>query len=396
MDKGVEAPPKSRVVWGLGVAIVLLLAGGFMMRFLAPRPEAVPAAGVDAAVVEVRAFVVTKERRRDRVALPAIIEAKRSVRLASETEGRVLVVSAEALDRVDAEQHLVQIDPLRARVAVERARAAVTRATSELGLAKTSLERQQSLKERAVTSESALDDASNQSRVAESSLRDARAQLEAARDDLAKKTIRAPFAGVLRSFEVEAGEYVRMGQELGELLDVSAARVILGLSDRQITTVKAGEPIELTAEAYPNRRFDGEILRVGAASDRSKKFPVEVEFDNSDGALLPGMIVRVHLDLADAQDRVFVPREALASEYGRGFVYVLKDGVAMRRDVSVRELPFDPSRVEILNGLSGGERVAVSGVRLLTDGARARVRGAPSPAVAAPAPGSASADAGPS
>ena len=100
----------------------------------------------------------------------------------------------------------------------------------------TSLDRQQSLKDRAVASESTFDDATNRSRVAEAAIRDARAQLDEARDDLAKKTIRAPFAGVLRSFRLEQGEVVSVGQEIGELLDLESARVTIGLSDRQIVS----------------------------------------------------------------------------------------------------------------------------------------------------------------
>jgi membrane fusion protein (multidrug efflux system) len=378
--------PSSRVAWGLGIAIGLLLLGGIVLRQTAPVPDPVSAAGREASAIEVASFEVRGELRRDRALLPAVLEAKRSVRLASETEGRVLELGAEALDRVDAELVLVQVDPLRARVAVDRARAALKRATSEYGLAQTSLERQRSLKDRAVTSESALDDANNRSRVADAEIRDARAQLEEARDTLAKKTIRAPFAGVLRRFDVELGEYVRAGQELGEILDLASARATVGLSDRQIVSVRAGESATIALEAHPNRSFTGTILRVGAAADASKKFPVEIEFDNTERLLMPGMVGRVQLDLSDARQRLLVPREALASEYGQRFVYVLEAGgdgtVSRRRPVTVRDLPFDPGRVEVSEGLREGERIAVSGVRLLSDGARVRTRvlaGAPPP-----------------
>ena len=373
-----QAAPSSRVAWGLGIAIALLVLGGIGLRATAPSPDPVSAAGAEASAIEVVGFTVRGELRRDRALLPAVLEAKRSVRLASETEGRVLELGAEALDSVDEQALLVQVDPLRARVAVERARAAVKRTTSELGLANTSLERQRSLKDRAVASASALDDANNRARVAEAEIRDARAQLEEARDTLAKKTIRAPFAGVLRTFDVELGEYLRAGQELGEILDLSAARTTVGLSDRQIVAVRAGAPASIVLEAHPNRSFDGRVLRVGAAADSSKKFPVEIEFENPDGLLMPGMVGRVRLDLSDSQRRIQIPREALAEEYGQRFVYVLEpDGeglVSRRRPVSVRDLPFDPGQVEVDDGLREGERIAVSGVRLLSDGALVRAR----------------------
>jgi membrane fusion protein (multidrug efflux system) len=323
---------------------------------------------------------LARVRRPDRVSASGVLEARRSVRISSETSGRVLEIGAEALDPVEAGQLLVQIDPLRARLAVERAQAAVTRAESELGLARTSLDRQQSLKERAVASESAFDDASNRSRVAESAIRDARARLAEARDELAKKTIHAPFAGVLRAFELERGEVVGVGQEIGELLDLSTARVSIGLSDRQIVSLRPGMPASVGVEAYPQERLPGTILRVGAAADEgSKKFPVEIEIDNADRRLLPGMVVRVELDLASDRPRLLVPREALFHEFGLGFVYVLADDErgelrARRRRVSSSELPFDPAWVEISSGLAEGEWIAVNPVRALRDGMRVRRR----------------------
>jgi membrane fusion protein (multidrug efflux system) len=254
----------------------------------------------------------------------------------------------------------------------------VTRARSEFGLAETSLDRQQSLKERAVASDSALDDANNRSRVAYATIRDVLAQLEQAQDEFAKKTIRAPFRGVLASFDVELGEYVRVGQELGELLDLSTARVTIGLSDRQIVGVRAGQLVELAIEALPNESFEGQILRVGVAARRdSRKFPVEIELDNAERRLLPGMVARVTLELGGETNRILVPREAVVGEFGLRFVYVVSPAEngslrADRRRIAQRDLPFDPGRVEVTRGLAPGDLVAVSAVQSLRDGASVR------------------------
>ena len=368
-----------KLLRGLFVLIALLVVGGFALRWAAPDPESVSAAGEAGAAIPIRTLSLAAESVRDRVSLSGVLEARRRVRISSETSGRVLEVGAEELDAVEAEQLLVQVDPLTARVAVERGQAAVTRARSELGLARTSLERQKSLKERAVTSDSALDDASNRSRVAYASIRDARAQLEQAEDDLTKKTIAAPFAGVLAAFDVEPGEYVRVGQELGELLDLATARVTIGLSDRQVVGVSAGQEVELRVEAYPNEVFPGEILRVGVAVESdTRKFPVEIEVANADQRLLPGMVARVFLDFGGQAQRLVVPREAVVEDFGLRFAYVVAaDGEgtprARRRRVAVRDLPFDPSRVEVTEGLVAGDRVAVSGVQSLREGSPVRV-----------------------
>ena len=195
----------------------------------------------------------------------------------------------------------------------------------------------------------------------------------------------APFAGVLRSFRVEQGEYVREGQALGELLDLETARVVIGLSDRQIVVVRSGQPVEVAVEAYPGESFAGSILRVGAASDpSSRKFPVEVELPNPEGRLLPGMIATVAFDLGPEQPRTLIPREASGEEFGLRFVWVVEQEegeggalMARRRRVEVRALPFRPAEFEVLSGLAEGEKIALTGTRQLREGERVRRDGTP-------------------
>jgi membrane fusion protein (multidrug efflux system) len=374
------------------VCAIALVVGGAILFRTAPEAEPTPAAGEGAGLRVVATQVVRRVPVRSRAEVAGVLEARRSVQIFSETRGSVMETGAEELDRVEAGQLLVKIDPLLAEVAVERAAATVARSRSELALASSHLARRRSLAKRSITSDADLEDAENAEKVAAAALRQSRADLTLARDDLTKKTITASFAGVLRSFHVEVGEYVGEGQKLGELLDLDTARVILGLSDRQIVAVRAGQPVTVTVEAYPEERFDGSILRVGAASDAvsrkrfdgsilrvgaasdavSRKFPVEVEIPNGERRLLPGMVARVSLDLGQPQTRAVIPREATVDEFGLRFVYRIEEQggilVARRRRVGVRELPFRPGEFEVLSGLADGDEIALTATRQLRDG----------------------------
>ena len=363
----------------IGCAIALVVGGVILFR-TAPVAEPVPAAGENAHLRAVATRVVRLVPVRSRAEVAGVLEARRSVKIFAETRGPVIEVGAEELDRVEAGQLLVKIDPLLAEVAVERAAATVARNRSELALAGSNLARRRLLAKRSVTSDADLEDAENAEKVAAAVLRQSRADLTQARDDLTKKTISAPFAGVLRSFHVEVGEYVREGQELGELLDLDTARVTLGLSDRQVVAVRADQPVTVTVGAYPEERFQGSILRVGAATDAvSRKFPVEVEIPNGERRLLPGMVVRVAFDLGPAQPRAVIPREATVDEFGLRFVYRIEEQagalVARRRRVGVRALPFRPGEFEVLSGLAEGDEIALTATRQLRDGERIRRNG---------------------
>jgi RND family efflux transporter MFP subunit len=371
-----QGRPSSRfrtvlILFGVG-----LLSAGFLLCWTRPGPDTVPAAGEQAALRRISTLRILAREVPQRAAVAGVLEARRSVKLFAETQGRILEVGAEELDRVEEDQLLVQIDPVLAEIAVEKAAAMRAKPESELSPARSNLERRGSLADRHVVSESVLDDAENEARVAEAALRESRAELRRARDDLARKTVRAAFAGVLREFHVEVGEYVRVGQELGELLDLKTARTTIGLADHQVVHVKAGQGVKVSVEAYPNEVFEGTILRVGMAADeRTKKFPVEVELPNEEARLLPGMVVRVRLELGDRRARLVVPRDATIDEFGLRFVYVVdrsQGGVSTlrRRRIQVRPLAFRPAELEVISGLSEGEEIAITSVRQLRDGER--------------------------
>ncbi len=359
---------------GLALAAAGLVAGGMLLFSTAPAPA--PIEGDPDRGIAIDTLRIAPVPLQPSVEESAMVEARRQVELFSEQGGRVLEVGAEELDRVEAGQLLVRLDPLTAEVDVARAEAELARAQSELGLARNQLRRRQNLASSKVTSESELDQAQNDERVAVANVRAADASLRDARDRLDETTIEAPFAGVLRRFHAEPGEVVQPGEQIGELLEVSHVRIEIGLRDREVVAVAPGAPAEVRVEALPGERFTGTVLRVaGAADAETRKFPVQIEIDNADERLLPGMVARVALDLGDRRTANLVPRDAVLDEFGLSFVYVIEEGedgqaIARRRRVRAGDVPFQPAELEIAEGLAAGERIATSHLRQLRDGVR--------------------------
>jgi RND family efflux transporter MFP subunit len=356
----------------------LFIMLGMLLNLTAPEAESVAAVGANQVLREIRFAEVKPVSVYASVEIAGILEPRRTVLLIAETSGPITAIGAEDLDVVEAEQVLVEIDPLLAEVAVEHASAGVTRARSELELAKSNLARRSSLANSDVSSPSALDEATNAERVAGAEVRVALADLKRAKDDLSNKTIRAPFAGSLRRFGAEVGEFVQVGKQFGELLDGSTSRVTIGLSDLQVVAVRPGQSATVRIEALRGESFEGKILRVGRASDGlTKKFPIQVEIPNSDGRLLPGMVVMVRVDSDTSTERLLVPRDATVDEFSLHSVFVIERAgsggegfVAHRRRVEVRAVPFQPVSFEVLSGLTAGERIALSAVGQLRDGER--------------------------
>jgi membrane fusion protein (multidrug efflux system) len=377
---GTTAPAvaKSRARWWFRGTALLLAAGAFALYAVAPTPETQAGAGDEAAAVPVRVLELEARLLERTTRLSGVIEPRRRVELFSETTGRVIALGAEKLDSVDADQMLVEVDPLLAEVAVERAAASIARAASQLALARGERERYEKLAGRDAASASRLDQAVNAEKVASANLREGRAALLEAKDGREKTAIRAPFAGVLQSFDVEAGEFLRMGDRIAELLDVTTVLIELGVTDREIVDVSKGASVSVAIEAYPGEVFDGSILRIGAAADmRSRKFPVEIELPNPGLRILPGMIAQVRLNLGDASPLRAIPRDAVVDRFGVRFVYVVaREGgrdVARRRRIEVRNISFLPGFVELVEGVEDGEFLATAGMSDLRDGVQVSV-----------------------
>lgn len=373
---GAAGPRRSRLRGALLGITVALVAGGYALRWTAPDPEALPTAEPQAPLLET--FELRPERLRPRATVSGLLEPRRRVDLFAEVEGRVIEVGARELDHVEAGALLLRMDPTLAEVAVDRARAAIARAESEGVLARANLERNRGLASSDATSRARLDEAENASRLAHASLLEARASLAEAQDRLAKQTVTAPFAGVLRSFPVEVGEYVQPGERVAELLDVERLRITIGLTDRQVVALEPGTRVGIEVDARPGEAVEGEVVRVGGAIDlATRKFPVRIEVDNADGGLLPGMVARMDLALGESRDVMAVPLDAVIDEFGLRHVFVVRPAeggghtVAKRR-VLADPIPFRPTELELRAGLAEGERIAISSVRQLRDGMAVR------------------------
>jgi len=352
------------------------LGGGILLFSTAPDPAALSVAEAQATRLEtlrLEARSVTAK-----VAVPGLLQPRRSVEIFAEVDGRVTEIGAEALDRVEADQLLMRMDPLLAEVALKRAQAAEKRANSQDVLARSNLARERGLANVNVASQATLDASENAARQAQAAQLEAEASIAEARDRLAKKTVLAPFAGVLREFPVEVGEYVRAGERVAELLDVAKLEITIGLNDNQIVSIQEGALVDLRVAALAGESFPGTVDAVGGALDSStRKFPVRIEIDNAEGRLMPGMVAVVDLELGPPGQEIMLPLEAMVDEFGLKYAFVLRpvgegNWVAEKRRIEVRNLPFLPTEVAVTAGLSEGDLVALSSVRQLRDGLAVR------------------------
>lgn len=333
-------------------------------------------------VLTVEAVTAWPVEARTVVERTSVLSAVRQVVVGAEVAGRVVEVLTEEHAPVARGDVLVRLDTELPGAAVARARAALLRAEAAQRLAVAELRRQRELSSQGVSSAAELERVESEERTAEAAVAEARAALLDAETRLRKTAIAAPFGAVVSALDLEPGAYLRPGDPVAELADLSELEIEVAVSDEEILALREGDRVELRVDALPGGRFEGRVGRPGRTADaRTRKYPVPVRVANDDAELLPGMLGTVRFELGDARPVLRLQRRALQREFDLDYLYVLEetgeaDGVATarRRRVVIQPVAFHPELVEVSEGLEMGERVALSGLRQLRDGLRVRVR----------------------
>ncbi len=174
------------------------------------------------------------------------------------------------------------------------------------------------------------------------------------------------------SAEIREGTQVQAGQPVFQVIDLQNMRVKAEVEESDIPRVKKGQPVTIMLDAYPEKRFTGRVVQVGAkgqsGSSGTTVFPVTIQMDRSDIPLRIGYNALVDIEVNKAEGVVVVPAAALVRYGSDSFVYVVVNGVAERREV-VPGLENE-ELVEVREGLEEGERVVVEGTSKVKPGSR--------------------------
>ena len=303
------------------------------------------------------------------VEVSGVVEPIRTMSVNSQLATTVRSVLAEEGDRVSSSAVLARLEDAELTVELESARAS-------LEAAQAAFERAERLREREVITLPEYERDRTALAVAEAAHRRLQTRVGYA-------TIRSPISGVVTAKYVEAGDVVGAQTPLFEVADVSTLVVPIGVSELDVGQLAAGDTLEITLDALPDRPLHGRIRRVFPAADPATRLvPVEVALQSGSLAR-PGYLARVRLRLDERNDVALVPAGAvLAGSSGEESAFVVEGGKAFRREVETGLV--SKGRVEVVRGLNPGETVVVEGGSSLREGAAVRTVGEP-PAVKATA-----------
>lgn len=291
----------------------------------------------------------------------APLEALAESQVVAKTSGVALAVLAEEGRHVRAGQVLARLDPDRARLQAAQSAAQVRKLAA-------SYRRSQQLAAQQLISANDLDQLKYD-------LENARATNNLANLELSYANVIAPISGVIASRSVKPGNFVQINSPIFRIVDDSRLEATLNVPERELATLKAGQPVQLVVDALPGKVFTGKVDRVAPVVDSgSGTFRVICAFDGG-GDLQPGMFGRIKIGYDQRADALVIPRTALLDDQGEPAVYAVRAGKAVR--VPIKTGYTEGEWTEVRGGLKPEDMVVTAGKAALRDGSAVQVIGQP-------------------
>lgn len=308
--------------------------------------------------------VVTAERREviNEQVFDAVIEAVHQSTVSAETSGRVIEINYDIDDYVPKGAILLRLTDTKQRADLKQAIAAEEEAKARHREAKARFERVQGLFTKKLVSKQELDQAAADLKAAAARWQLAKAGVEKAREELQETVVRAPYSGVVVERHVELGEAASPGQPLMTGLSLENLRAVSALPQSLIEAVRTYGQASVIVSSPGNGRIPAEKLTLTPYADPyTHTFRVRIRLPHGDHGLYPGIFVKVAF-VTGKEQRLLIPAKAVAYRSEVRGVYV----VDQQGHVSLRQVRVGRTRgehVEVLAGLSPGERIALDPVR---------------------------------
>jgi RND family efflux transporter MFP subunit len=201
-------------------------------------------------------------------------------------------------------------------------------------------------------------------------LTNAESNLKQANINVGDTKVKAPINGFINKKYIEPGSILTgmPATALFDIVNVSKLKLTVTVNENQVASLKVGDNINVTASVYPDKSFSGKITFIAAKADASLNFPVEIEIiNNSNNDLKAGMYGTANFaSKQQKQNLMIVPRNAFVGSVSSNEIFVAENGVAKLKKVTAGRILGD--QVEIINGLSDGEKVITTGQINLQDG----------------------------
>jgi membrane fusion protein, multidrug efflux system len=354
-----------RMLIMLGVAAVLLSALGFM-KFKQVQ-TAVHASAFQPPPTAVTSILAKADEWPTGMSVIGTMEAVHGVTVSADLPGTVAKINFFSGQAVHEGDILVELD-------TKQEHAQLASLEAQRDLAHIQYKRMEQLVKEGVISRSDYDQATAQQKATDANVAEIQAIIQ-------RKTIRAPFTGILGIRKINLGQYLAAGDGVAPLQSLDPIYVDIGVPQQAIGQVSVGRDLRVTSDDFPGKVFRGHVTAVDSVVDQTtRNIQVQATLSNPQGKLRPGMFVQVDVNLGANRKVIPIPASAVSyAPYGDS-VYVitdLKDPQGQTyRGVRQQFVKIDGSRgdqVAVVQGLNPGDEIVSSAVFKLRNGAAVQV-----------------------
>jgi len=367
------------------------------------RAEGKPAVTPTPPVEVTTAAAISRGLQRS-VEVVGSLAADEEVVVSAQAPGELAALNVDFGSFVAQGQVIAQIDQRDAKLRVEQAEATLKQTMARLGMkesavfdpeqnadvrvakaqldwTKMDLDRNTKLIENGDISRSIYDNAVTQNNLAQARYQAAldavnqqlavveqqRAALNLAKKAITDTIVRAPISGAVKEKHASRGSYLPINGRIVTLVKINPLRLRADIPEYAAASVRTGLRMTLNVEAFPNRTFNGRVVRIGPSlNEQTRALTVEAQVANPSNLLRPGMFAKSSLITAKSAPAVMVPRQAVVNVAGLSKVFVIENGRATERIVKTGAT--DGDLIEITEGVNAGENVATNNLDKLQTG----------------------------
>lgn len=296
------------------------------------------------------------------------IQPERRADLRAEVPAVVLKVLKENGDAVRRGELLVQLDDMAIRDSLASAEATHRAAVQALEQAQRQFERMATLRKPGMASAQQVEDAEIRRNTTQSDLEAAKARVVAARQQLDRTQVRAPFDGIVSDRKASAGDTAQIGKELLKVIDPRSMRFEALVSADQVGLVQPGQSVAFRVNGYGNEEFTGRVRRVNpAANPTTRQVEVLVDFVGAKQPKLAGLYAEGRVE-AQTRTSLTLPASAVVRDGDRASAFRVEGGRLHKVALAITERDARSGDYVLAGGLAEGDQVVRYPSLALKDG----------------------------
>lgn len=319
--------------------------------------------------------MIAEVRHPETVGFTGTVEAAYSADLGFRVLGRITARNVNVGDVVRKGQVLATIDSSSLQLAVDKAKADLASEEAKLDLAKVTEQRQQKLLATNATTKESFEDAQQSREASEASVKQLQADLTIAQEQLSYAELTSDVDGVVSAVSGEVGQVASAGQTILTVAGLGDRDAVVDIPDSYNALTAIGTPFVVTLQANPSIRVKGKVRETAPQADAAtRSLRTKIALESPPESFRLGSTVTATQD-KPVKDQIWLPASAIGDQDGARFVWIV-DPVSKK--VTTRTVTTEPAPdggVNVLSGLTPGERVVTAGVNSLSNDQTVRIAG---------------------